>query len=103
MALPPHQAKSDAAAEEAPSVSQKPQGDTPMEQDPPGDTGSEPNAADTSEAPNDQDAENHGKMPEHPGQDSNSDEEQADDQQSVLCGAATVDSFFNEIVFYRTI
>ncbi|RVE57414.1 hypothetical protein OJAV_G00216000 [Oryzias javanicus] len=80
MALPPKQAKSDAAAEEAPSDSQKPQGDTPMEQDPPGDTGSEPNAADTSETPNERDTENHAKMPEHPGQDSDSDEDQAGDQ-----------------------
>ncbi|XP_023807311.1 intron-binding protein aquarius isoform X2 [Oryzias latipes] len=80
MALPPQQTKTDAGAEEAPDNSQKPQDDTPMEQDTPGDTGSEPNTGDTSEAPTDQGTENHAKMPEHPGRDSDSDEDEAGDQ-----------------------
>lgn len=76
LALPPHQTKTDAAAKSVPAGSEEPREETPMEQDAPeGGAKSEPSAADTGEMKESEDAAEHAKMPEHPGRDSDSEED----------------------------
>ncbi|XP_033981405.1 RNA helicase aquarius isoform X1 [Trematomus bernacchii] len=104
LALPPQQTKPDAVAEEASvSAEEKPEEETPMEQEtqegetnpepnPQGETNPEPKPEgeatpeDTSEEKEEekeeqQEAASHAKMPEHPGRDSDSDEEENEEEQ----------------------
>lgn len=74
LALPPQQTEADAAAEKEPVGSGEQREETPMEQETP-EGEPKPNAEDTSEKEEKQDAVGHAKMPEHPGRDSDSDDD----------------------------
>lgn len=82
LALPPQQTEAaDATAEKAPDSSEEPEKETPMEQEnPEGETSSEPKTENTSESES-RDPVDHTKMPEHPGRDSDSDEEDNGEEQ----------------------
>ena len=84
MAPPPKQTKTDAVMEEAAAApsSTGPQEETPMEQDTPeGKDGSEPQTEDAGTKEEIEDAKIHAKMPEHPGRDSDDEDEDTAEEQ----------------------
>uniref|UniRef100_A0AAX7TCD2 Aquarius intron-binding spliceosomal factor n=1 Tax=Astatotilapia calliptera TaxID=8154 RepID=A0AAX7TCD2_ASTCA len=82
LALPPKQTPKDAGALSTTATSKEPQEETPMEQEnPEGTASTEPNSEDAGEKEGNKDTDGHAKMPEHPGRDSDSDGESADEQE----------------------
>lgn len=82
LALPPKQTQKDAGALSTTATSKEPQEETPMEQEnPEGTASTEPNSEDAGEKEGNKDTDGHAKMPEHPGRDSDSDGESADEQE----------------------
>uniref|UniRef100_A0A667YTH2 RNA helicase aquarius n=1 Tax=Myripristis murdjan TaxID=586833 RepID=A0A667YTH2_9TELE len=82
LALPPQQTSAEAAVQEEAASSGEPQEETPMEQESPeGEANMEPNSEHTTEREGNQETEDHAKMPEHPGRDSDSDDEDSTEEQ----------------------
>uniref|UniRef100_A0A7N6C173 RNA helicase aquarius n=1 Tax=Anabas testudineus TaxID=64144 RepID=A0A7N6C173_ANATE len=82
LALPPQQTKKEGVVEKEPAGSGEEQEQTPMEQEnPEGEASSVPKSEETSEKEDSENTVDHSKMPEHPGRDSDSEEDSGEEQE----------------------